>query len=195
MSGLPPDAEPDSEFDAHAALRSGRRDLADYLEQLDLRDWSRPSLCDGWTITDVVAHLTLSTTETWRLLIIGMVRNLGNFDRWNATSARHHAQHHTPAELVALLREHADSRHHSPGSSHLDQLLDLLVHSQDIRRPGRVRSAPTTRRRRHRRADRTSLWHRLRDPGSLRQRQPYRTDAQHRRVIRPVAPASTKEQP
>lgn len=35
---------------------------------------------------------------------------LGNFDRWNATSARHH----------------------SPGSSHLDQLLDLLVHSQDI---------------------------------------------------------------
>lgn len=132
MSSLPPGAEPHSEFDAHAALRSGRGDLADYLEQLDLRDWSRPSLCDGWTITDVVAHLTLSTTETWRHFIIGMVRNLGNFDRWNATSARHHAQHHTLAELVALLREHADSRHHSPGSSHLDQLLDLLVHSQDI---------------------------------------------------------------
>lgn len=134
MRRLPPGAEPDGEFDTHAALRSGRRDLADYLEQLDLRDWGRPSLCEGWTITDVVAHITSSTKGSWPQFIVGMARNLGNFDRWNATSARHQAQLHTPEELVALLRSEADSRHHSPGSSQLDQLVDLLVHGQDISR-------------------------------------------------------------
>ena len=32
--------------------------------QLDPSDWEAQSLCDGWTVQDVVAHLTLSTRET-----------------------------------------------------------------------------------------------------------------------------------
>ena len=124
----------DDGFDAHTAVRSARLELADYLDRLDPNDWNRPSLCGGWTIEEVVAHLTLSTTGTWTGFIVGMIRNLGNFDRWNAESAREQARRHTPDELVSMLRDQADTNDHSPGSSTLDQLVDLLVHGQDISR-------------------------------------------------------------
>ncbi len=132
------------ELDAHAAVRASRLSLADHLDGLDPDDWDRPSLCEGWTVADVVAHLTLSTTETWWDFIRGMVRYRGNFDRANANRAREQAERHPPQELVAMLRDDADSRAHSPGSSTLDQLIDLLVHGQDIARAiGTTLTAPT----------------------------------------------------
>lgn len=134
MSGARANAAADEAFDAHDAVRKSRLRLADYLDDLEPDDWTRPSLCEGWTVSDVVAHLSLSTTETWRDFIVGMIRNLGNFDRWNATSARDQARRHIPHKLVTILRDQADSRDHSPGSSTLDQLVDLLVHGQDISR-------------------------------------------------------------
>ena len=121
-------------FDAHDAARASRLELADYLQRVHLDDWNRPSLCEGWTVVDVVAHLSMSTTLTGRDFLFGMVKNLGNFERWNARTAQLQAQRHPPQELVAILRSQADSRAHMPGSSTLDQLVDLLVHGQDISR-------------------------------------------------------------
>lgn len=134
MSDRGTSAATDESFDAHDAVRTSRLHLADYLQALHPDDWNRPSLCEGWTVLDVVAHLSMSTTQTGRDFIFGMVKNLGNFDRWNAKSAQAQAQRHTPQELVAILRSEADSRAHSPASSTLDQLVDLLVHGQDISR-------------------------------------------------------------
>ena len=39
-------------------MRSGVG-LAGLLADLSEREWRRPSLCDGWTVRDVAAHLTL----------------------------------------------------------------------------------------------------------------------------------------
>lgn len=36
-----------------------RMNLAALLEQLSGDDWRQPSLCAGWTVRDVAAHLTL----------------------------------------------------------------------------------------------------------------------------------------
>ena len=36
-----------------------RMNLAALLEQLSADDWRQPSLCAGWTVRDVAAHLTL----------------------------------------------------------------------------------------------------------------------------------------
>ena len=120
--------------DTYPFLRDGRLRLADYLDALGPEAWEQPSLCDGWTVTDVVAHVSLSTTGTWWDMVVGMVRHRGNWDRWNATSARHQAEARSPNELVALIRRDADSRAHAAGSSPADQLVDLLVHGQDIAR-------------------------------------------------------------
>ncbi|MEU0313383.1 maleylpyruvate isomerase family mycothiol-dependent enzyme [Nocardioides sp. NPDC006273] len=40
-----------------ALATAERRDLADFLETLTPEQWDRPSLCRGWTVRDVVAHM------------------------------------------------------------------------------------------------------------------------------------------
>ena len=43
-----------------AAVTAERLALCELLETLAPGDWSTPSLCPGWTVHDVVAHLTLA---------------------------------------------------------------------------------------------------------------------------------------
>ncbi|HEY3700806.1 MAG TPA: maleylpyruvate isomerase N-terminal domain-containing protein, partial [Acidimicrobiales bacterium] len=40
-----------------AALAEQQAELSDLLSGLRDADWQRPSLCDGWTVADVVLHL------------------------------------------------------------------------------------------------------------------------------------------
>jgi uncharacterized protein (TIGR03083 family) len=49
------------------AVEAERLGLADLLDGLDPGEWERQSLCDGWTVHDVVAHLTLAMRlSRWR---------------------------------------------------------------------------------------------------------------------------------
>ena len=116
-----------------AATDRARLQLADLLESLAAPDWDRASLCAEWRIRDVVAHLALAHTGPAQALL-DMVRAGGSFDRMIRDSARRHAQ--APTErLVAEIRSMAGSRRKAPGVSHLEPLLDVLVHTQDIALP------------------------------------------------------------
>ena len=44
---------------AWRVIDAQRLKLASLLGQLSSGEWSRPSLCEGWTVRDVAAHLTL----------------------------------------------------------------------------------------------------------------------------------------
>jgi uncharacterized protein (TIGR03083 family) len=44
---------------AWEAIDTQRSRIADLLEGLTVEDWAQPSLCEGWTVRDVAAHLTL----------------------------------------------------------------------------------------------------------------------------------------
>ena len=44
-------------------VEAERLDLADLLDTLDDLEWRAQSLCAGWTVRDVVAHLTLADRE------------------------------------------------------------------------------------------------------------------------------------
>ena len=94
----------------------------------------------------VAAHLTTATRwTTWRALR-GVVRHRGDLYRLFDVETRAVAAASTPAELVARLRETAHSPDRFPGASRVDQLVDVLVHVQDIARPlGRPRTAPIER--------------------------------------------------
>ncbi|AVT39972.1 maleylpyruvate isomerase family mycothiol-dependent enzyme [Plantactinospora sp. BB1] len=120
-----------------------RLSLADFLDGLDEHEWQVASLCPGWTVQDVLAHLTLGTRTTVRDLLVGLIRSGGGFNRMEARMARDRAARFSPAELVAQFRSSAASRRRSPGSGPLDPLVDALVHGQDIARPlGRIRKMP-----------------------------------------------------
>ncbi|MFI6643961.1 maleylpyruvate isomerase family mycothiol-dependent enzyme [Streptomyces sp. NPDC050504] len=123
--------------------KAERLGVADFLEGLDGHEWRTDSLCAGWTVHDVAAHLTLSTRTTVKDVLKGAVKARGNWERMEFDAAKARAGAFGPAELVAQIRETAGSARRAPMSSPLDPLTDFLVHGQDVARPlGRVRPMP-----------------------------------------------------
>lgn len=111
-----------------------RAALADLLDGLSLEQWAHPSLCPGWTVRDVAAHVISSPQARLRDVVAAMVRARGNFNRAMRDEARRAAQR--PVEqIVADYRRLAGSRRRPPGTTVVDPLLDVLVHTQDIALP------------------------------------------------------------
>ncbi|MFC7450075.1 maleylpyruvate isomerase family mycothiol-dependent enzyme [Rhodococcus daqingensis] len=128
---------------AWAAIGRQRRVLADLAADLTDDEWERPSLCAGWRVRDVVAHVALGPQTTLPQMIADTVRARGEFNRLVHDTAVRKAAEPT-WELVTELREVADSRRRPPGVSYLDSLADVLVHTQDIAIPvGRSIAMPT----------------------------------------------------
>lgn len=119
-----------------------RRALIDDLDGLTPEQWEVPSLCGGWTVHDVAAHL-IDNARTTRLgIVVAMVRARFDFDRQNDTGvARERGA--TPAETLDRLRAVAGRRTTPPAP--LDsRLVEEVVHGEDIRRPlGLRRDYPT----------------------------------------------------
>jgi uncharacterized protein (TIGR03083 family) len=63
-------------------------------------DWSRPSLCDGWSNHDVLAHLVSGYSAGPGAIAAEMLRHAGSFDHANAAIARSLAAACSPAELL-----------------------------------------------------------------------------------------------
>jgi uncharacterized protein (TIGR03083 family) len=110
-----------------------RRSLADLLDDLSAQEWQTPSLCAGWRVRDVAAHLTLAHTGLLRGTL-WMLRARGNFNRMVRDSALHQAR--LPVEqFPARLRDMVGSRRKAVGVTYLEPLIDILVHGQDIAIP------------------------------------------------------------
>jgi uncharacterized protein (TIGR03083 family) len=118
-----------------------RASLADLLETLTDGEWAMPSLCDGWRVGDVAAHLTLSHAG-YRETLVGAVRARGNFDRMIRDTALRAASLPRP-EYPRRLRAMVGSRRTAPFLTPMQPLMDVLVHGQDIAVPlGRTRPMP-----------------------------------------------------
>jgi uncharacterized protein (TIGR03083 family) len=111
-----------------------RRALAASLQDLAEDEWAVPSLCEGWTVRDVAAHVMRSASATALETAGGLVRFRGRFNLLVAEDARQAARRPI-AELLAEFERHDGSRRHPLGTSVVDPLLDVLVHSQDIAVP------------------------------------------------------------
>ncbi|HET6394215.1 MAG TPA: maleylpyruvate isomerase family mycothiol-dependent enzyme [Blastococcus sp.] len=128
-----------------AQARAERADLLDLLEGLAPDEWRVPSLCAGWTVHDVVAHVLSYDELGPQGLASRFVRGRFLVDRVNAVGLAEYAVR-TPAELVELLRAHLTPRGLPAGMGGAIALTDGLIHQQDIRRPlGRPRSIPADR--------------------------------------------------
>jgi uncharacterized protein (TIGR03083 family) len=69
-----------------------RLSLADLLEELSDEEWEVPSLCAGWRVRDVAAHVAMApqVPSVWSMLADG-VRARGSFHRLNHDVAVRHA--------------------------------------------------------------------------------------------------------
>jgi uncharacterized protein (TIGR03083 family) len=124
-----------------AAIDRERLDLADLLDDLSEQEWAQQSLCTGWRVRDVAAHLALAQMPVGAATAAA-VRSRGNFHRMIRDSALRHAAVPT-ARLADEIRGMVGSRRHAPGITDMEPLLDVLVHGQDIAVPlGRARPMP-----------------------------------------------------
>src|SRR5690349_9263553 len=85
-------------------LAQGRRDLADLLETLTPRQWETPSLCAGWRVRDVAAHVAMTPTEpTLGGIVTGLVRARGRLWDFGRDVAIEYADARPPEEIVEVL--------------------------------------------------------------------------------------------
>jgi uncharacterized protein (TIGR03083 family) len=106
--------------------------MADLLESLSHEDWQHPSLCDGWTVRDVGAHLCFAQTPL-RKLLWPALRAGFRYDKLVGDTARRSPLTHE--EIVATLRTFVGSRRKVAFITELEPLIDILVHNQDVARP------------------------------------------------------------
>jgi uncharacterized protein (TIGR03083 family) len=123
--------------------RDERADLAAFLSTLTPQQWLTPSLCAGWTVKDVVAHvISYEDLSRW-----GVAKRLirGRFVRSNQIGVEEFSPL-SPGQLVDFLTDHLQPRGLTAGFGGTIALVDGTVHHQDIRRPlGRPRTIPTER--------------------------------------------------
>jgi uncharacterized protein (TIGR03083 family) len=117
----------------HAATAQERRRIADLIDDLDEAQLATPSLCAGWDVKTVAAHLVSVLVEgTLRVTWLGARR--GSPDRAIDELARRRAQR-PAAEIAASLRDLADHRYWRPPPQAPGLLAEVLAHSGDIRIP------------------------------------------------------------
>lgn len=101
------------------------------LDGLDDEQWSTPSLCIGWSVHDVAAHLTMPFSLGVPALIWRMAKARGNFDRVSDDFAKSLST--TPgSQLSATLRMNANNRFTPPGLGPEAPLTDIVVHGLDM---------------------------------------------------------------
>jgi uncharacterized protein (TIGR03083 family) len=118
-----------------AVIATQRCALADLLSGLSTADWDVPSLCAGWRVRDVAAHVASVPLLPGPLpMLAATLRAGGRINRVIDRLALEHATRPT-AMIVDELRTHADSRRLPPLTNCRNAAFDILVHGQDIARP------------------------------------------------------------
>ena len=122
-----------------ALAQAERAALAEDLAGLSTGQWRHEPLCGQWDVEQVVAHLTAAASLNQRQWLRSM---LGARFRPDVHNQRRLAEHRgrTPAETLDQFRAVITST--TAPSSHTPAYLgEVVVHSQDIRRPlGLVRT-------------------------------------------------------
>lgn len=121
-----------------AAARSGLADLGATLEP---EQWEVPSLCEGWQVRHVFAHVVMGAVLDLGSFLPFLVRSAFRVNRAQRQAVIAFADAQRPEQLVADLRSNADDRKLLPGSTPAGALAEVVVHGQDIRRPLGMTSA------------------------------------------------------
>ena len=116
-----------------AAVADERRQIADLIDELDDSHLATPSLCSGWDVRTVAAHLVSVFADSF-WVFMGTAARRRSMAHAIDELARRRAQL-PAAEIAATLRRCADYPLSPPLFGPLDPLADILVHGGDMRIP------------------------------------------------------------
>jgi uncharacterized protein (TIGR03083 family) len=126
-------------------IAAERRELAAELSRLPAEAWDVPTLCAGWRVRDLVAHVTMPFRYSAGRFAFEMLRSRGRFHAMADRCARRDAVA-PPAELLAALRDNATHPWKPPGGGYVGALTHDVIHGLDITVPlGVIRRVPEDR--------------------------------------------------
>jgi uncharacterized protein (TIGR03083 family) len=109
-----------------------RRDLSDLLASLREDQWDAPTLCEGWRVREVVAHMTMPYRMSAPRFLTEMVRARGRFNTMADRSARRDTARLTSADLLASLRDNITHPWKPPGGGEVGALSHDVIHGLDV---------------------------------------------------------------
>ncbi|MEU6300127.1 maleylpyruvate isomerase family mycothiol-dependent enzyme [Streptomyces erythrochromogenes] len=115
-----------------ALIAAERRELADLLDGLRDDQWDEPSLCAGWRVREVAAHMSMGFRLSLPATMVQLAQARGNLHRMTDRVARRDAAAHTPAELAAFLRDGAHHPWTPPVGGLAAALGHDVVHGLDV---------------------------------------------------------------
>jgi uncharacterized protein (TIGR03083 family) len=115
-----------------AAVTAERTELAAMLGGLRPDQWAAPTLCAGWRVREVVAHITMPFRLSLPAFLWGMVRARGNFTRMADQQARADTARLGDAQLLASLRDNVAHPWKPPGGGATGALSHDVIHGLDI---------------------------------------------------------------
>jgi uncharacterized protein (TIGR03083 family) len=118
--------------DIREAVAGERAELAEVLAGLGEDEWDKATLCAGWRVRELVAHITLPYRLSVPRFLAGMVRSGGRFNRYADRQARQDAVDLTPAQLVECLRQNVNHRWKPPGDGYEGALSHDVIHGLDL---------------------------------------------------------------
>ena len=119
--------------DIWATIAAERGTLANDLAGLTPSQWDTPSLCSGWTVRDIVAHLSATASLNPGTFFLAMLKSGFNFDRFaNSQIAKHRGT--DSAATLGEFRGLQNSTSAPPGPK-TSWLGEVVIHGADVRRP------------------------------------------------------------
>ena len=115
------------------SVAAERGALADDLEGLTDDQWGTPSWCAGWTVHDVLAHQCGAADMNPAKFFVRFAASGFRFPVFADAQIRRY-RGATPAETLATFRRLQHSTSAPPGPK-VSWLGEVIVHSEDIRRP------------------------------------------------------------
>jgi uncharacterized protein (TIGR03083 family) len=117
-------------------IHSERQALADDLEGLTDEQWATPSLCTGWSVRAVLAHMTGAAEMTPLTFLPKLAGSGFKLTKLNEKNIAERVKG-SPADTLSRFKSRINSSKHPPGP--VDTWLgETIVHSEDIRRPLKI---------------------------------------------------------
>jgi uncharacterized protein (TIGR03083 family) len=114
-------------------IHEHRQKVGDVLGTLTDAEWDAPSLCAGWRVRDVAAHMVETHLMTPPKFLGRFLASGFRFDTFAANGVAQHTTQ-TPAQLLAQYRETAPRTTAPPGPKPT-WLAEAVIHGEDVSRP------------------------------------------------------------
>lgn len=114
-------------------IHSEREALAADLTGLDTARWQTPSLCDRWTVREVLAHMTATAAMTPARFFGKFLSSGFNFTSMASKGVAGELGD-SPAQTLARFKAQATSTTSPPGPTD-SWVGETIIHAEDIRRP------------------------------------------------------------